>query len=181
MKIKGKYVLRGLESFNGFRGFKGFTLIEMTISLFILAMISLSLGLSSIAARKYSEAAVMQSIAMSMAVSYMEQIKSMDYSKLVNACASPATVPLPTMIDDITSDPLYLNIDNTKTFAIDINNSGAITKKMTMTVKPTLTDLSGSLNLTAVEVILNYSWTAADSKVPHNRAMRSVRSYIPSY
>lgn len=160
---------------------KGFTLLEMVISLFILAMISLSLGSATIQTRKSSEAAVYQATALAMATSYLEQIKSMDYPNLVNAMASPSTKPLPTQIDDNTNDYLYINQANTKNVAVDVTGSGQTLKTMELTITPTLTDMTPILNITATEIILTYSWKTTNSKSTQTRALRTIRSFTPSF
>lgn len=160
---------------------KGFSLIEVVLSLFILAMISLSLGVATISTRKSSEAAVYQATAMSTVSSYLEQIKSMDYPNILAAVASPSTKPLPTQIDDNTNDPLYLNQGNQKVVPVDVGNTGATAKTMTITITPTVTDLSPTLNMTAVEIILTYTWKADNAKSLQSRAVRAVRSFTPSF
>lgn len=161
---------------------RGFTMVEMMISLTILAMLALSLGVAIIMARKLSEASIYQGTALTAALGYMEQIKSMEYFYLQDAYTSPATKYLPTRLDDATPDYLYCGQTNEKELVIDIDKDGNVIKRMKLTITPTITDLSkNGTGLMAMEIILVYSWTAPDSKLPHTRALRTVRSYVPTY
>ena len=160
---------------------KGFTLLEMMGSLFVLAMISFSLGLATIQARKSSEAAVLQATATTAVTSYLEQIKSMDYPNLINAIMSPATKPLPTQSDDVTNDYLYVGQANVKNVPVDVKSDGTVIKNIKLTITPTLTDLSATAGVTAVEILMTYTWSSPSSKVAQSRALRAVRSYVPSY
>jgi hypothetical protein len=119
----------------------------------------------------------------------MEQIKSMEYSFLVAAAANPdAAHQLPTKLDDTTPDPLTNGQSNQKTITIDVDSTGHVIKTMKLTVTPTITDISklntsltNNTTMTAMEILITYQWTAPESKVPYTRAIRAVRSYIPTY
>lgn len=156
-------------------------MVEMMMSLTILGMISLALGASTLQTRKSSESAVFSATAAAAVSSYLEQIKSMDYPNLVNAVMSPATNPLPTQIDDATNDFLYVGQANIKSIPVDTGSNGVNVSYVRLTITPTLTDLTATTGLTAIEILLTYTWIGPDSKTPRSRAMRTVRSFVPSF
>jgi prepilin-type N-terminal cleavage/methylation domain-containing protein len=158
----------------------GFTMVEMVISLFVLAMMALALGSATIQARKMSEAAVYKGTAMAAASGYMEQLKSMEYQQLINSITDKS-IPLPTKLDQGTSDPLIVGVENSKKITIDVNSSGEATKTMDFIITPELTNLEPTLGLRAIEIKLRYKWKAPGSNSYLERGIRSVRSYVPTF
>lgn len=159
----------------------GFTLTEIIISLFILTMMGLSFVATAIQARKLSEAAVYHATALSAAQGYMEQIMSMEYQYLLNAYYAPGAAPLPTQLDQGTDDDLYLNVVNTKEVVVDVDANGNTSKTLEIKFTPRLNNLSGSLSYDAMEITLEYEWMAPGTNTPHKRALRSARSYVPTF
>ena len=160
---------------------KAFTLVEIVISLFILSMMALALGAATIQARKLSEAAVYHATALSAAQGYMEQIQSMEYQNLLDAFYAPTAAPLPTKLDQGTPDPLYINVENEKNVVVDVDASGNPSKSIKMKITPSLSNLEGTLGYKAMEITLLYEWRSAESATAHKRALRLVRSYVPTF
>jgi len=163
---------------------KGFTLTEIMISLSILAMLALSLGVAILMARKLSDAAVYQGAALAATTNYMEQLLTMSYSTLQTAADSTNPYTLPTQSSAGVADALVTGQANTKTINIGLNSSGNTQKSFQLVITPKLTDLvavANAGNVNAIEILLTYSWKGPDSVVPHQRALRVVRSSVSTY
>ncbi len=159
-----------------------FSLVEMMVSLTILASLALALGLGIITARQMSESAVYQGLALSVATGYLEQIKVLDYAALEAACADPNDNPLQTMQDNNTADPLTAGMENTKYVTLDVDEDGDATVKMKMKITPLLTNLNSGTNpLRAIDIKILYDWKVPGCRIRQERALRAVRSFTPSY
>ena len=75
---------------------KGFSLVELIIAMCIFGMLALAFSLTTIYTRRAADAAVVESTSMTVASSYLEQLKSIDYEKVVSSIRD-ASVPLPTL------------------------------------------------------------------------------------
>jgi hypothetical protein len=154
------------------------------ISLSIVALLALSLGVAIIMARRLSDAAVYQGAALAATTNYMEQLLTMNYSTLQAAADSVSPYTLPTQSSAGVADSLITTQNNSKTINIGLNSAGAAQKTFQLNITPTLTDLSTDANagnVSAIEILMTYSWLGPDSHVPHQRALRVVRSSVPTY
>ena len=147
----------------------GMTLIEVCTGLFLFTLVAGGLLGSLIFARRMSIAALYESSALISAQGYMEQMKAMAHTTLVNSITAGSTIP--TVTGTGAADPLTTsaNITDTPPTAntryIDIFGhynqttppSGA-KDVMTMTYTVKITNLSAATNDNRVLLQLNYTW-----------------------
>lgn len=179
------------------RRHRAYTLVEVVVGLGIFAILATSLMALTFMVRAWSEENVYNTMALSMAQSYMEQLRGISYPTLQSAADNTSvTIPLlnaqGTQVTDTDGNPITNNDSDwaQEVVYLDQDASGNPIQPMTFSFKVSLTDLAtvspgpgnGSTAVKGVEVVLtyqsNYNFGIARS---YNGTFRSVISAVPSY
>lgn len=158
------------------------TLTETMIAMVIFSIIASGIVTVIVHSRRMAESAIRENIAGTVAQGYMEQIKSIEYSVLVDAIAAPSTVAIPTKTDRNTSDPIMLNVRNQKTLVTSTADDGTPNRFMRFWITPRATDLA-SAGRPAITFNSMFEWEGNDRQMGDIRSstVRFVRSEVPTY
>jgi len=161
---------------------RGMTLAEIVIAMAVFSLIAGGIVGLSIQSRRMAESAIRENTAATVTQGYLEQIKSIEYSALVDAIADPGNVAIGTKTDQDTNDPIMLNVKNQKTLIINTAPDGTPNRFMRFWITPTATDLAGT-GRRAVTFTAQFEWEGNDRGVGDIRTstIRFVRSYVPTY
>jgi hypothetical protein len=175
----------------GMRGSRGVTLVELTISLGLLALLSVSVIAVTFQVRSMSEQVVYQNTALTLAQGYMEQIRHLDYTTLKAVSqdsSSSVTLPLDkttgAQVTPVTGSFFGNGTWATETIYLDQNAAGAPIQPLTFRFRPVLTSLETATAGVAsgVEITIYYQITYNFGVTRSiNGALRSVRSSVPTY
>ena len=160
---------------------RGMTLAEIMIAMAVFSLIASGIVGLAIQSRRMAESAIRENTAATVTQGYLEQIKSIEYSALVDAIADPGNVAIGTKTDQDTNDPIMLNVRNQKTLVIN-SADGTATRFMRFWITPTATNLAGT-GRRAVTFTARFEWEGNDRRVGDIRTstIRFVRSYVPTY
>ena len=158
------------------------TLVETVIAMAVFSLVAGGVIALSIQSRRMAESAIRENPAATVTQGYLEQIKSIEYSTLVNAVADPTNIAIPTKTDSLTDDPILLNVRNQKTLVIHSSDEGTPTRFMRFWITPQATDLAAA-GRKAIEFTAVFEWEGNDRGVGDIRTstIRFVRSYVPTY
>ena len=183
------------------------TLVEIIISMCVIALTSTSLIATSILARRLTELAVYQSSVGAIMQGYLEQIKNMPYDTLPLSPAAGTSMTgtystiynLPTLKDDVTPDPLIVSplsplspasitlgtvpstvYDNSKTF--DLNRAADLTLHIWVWIQD-LTPSGYGATQQAKALTLLYTWQIQDGSTTryYSGIIKNVRSLVPTH
>ena len=158
----------------------GFSLIEVIIALAILAMLAMAFTASSLYTRRSAETNVYESTALTVASGYLEQIKSVEYESLVASVLDP-NLPLRTMVNQGTEDPIYLNRFTAKTIVLNEDVAGNPVQRMTVEVMPEIFDMAPATGERILNIRITYRWNSVDTGRQQVRTLRTARSYVPTF
>jgi len=163
------------------------TLAEVVIGLIVFAIMAAAVASSMLQSQKISQANIMDNTAFTVAQGYLEQIKSLSYSKLKYIAANPSVEALPTKsINYATAidteyesateeeaedeefiiqvdDPLWLDQANIKTVLLDLQqrDNGSFNElTMDLSITPTLNDISASEGRKVIEITLDFTYSS---------------------
>ncbi len=146
------------------------SLIEVVIATGVLSITAAGLLSGVFQTRRFTEDNIYETAALNAVSSYMEQIKSMPYDTVLATMGDPTNVPLPTVIDHTTADPLraYVwnhgtslwtgGIPNDKVITINVDDAGNVIERMDLRVYAFLTNIQVSDSLQAIEVQILFNW-----------------------
>ena len=170
---------------------RGVTLVELCISLGLLAMLSLSVMGVTFQVRSMAEQAVYQNTALTLAQGYMEQIRHLDYTTLkavAQDASNSVTLPLDkttgTAVTPASGSFFGNGIWASEVIYLDQNAAGLPVQPLTFRFRPVLTSLETATSGAAsgVEVVIYYQISYNFGvKRTINGALRSVRSSVPTY
>lgn len=143
----------------------------------MLAMVYIA---SALYVRRTAESTVYESTALTVAAGYLEQIKSVEYESLVVSIMSPS-VPLETMVNQGTKDPIYLNVYTEKTVVLNEDDSGNPNQTMTVAVMPVAVDYAPSTGERILGIEIHFKWQSPDTGAWKERVLRTSRSYVPTF
>ena len=158
---------------------RGFTLAELVVGIGLFAILSLALMSGTVATRMSSESNVRETTATTVAVGYLEQMRSMEFSAL-RLSANDPSVPLPTEINRGEPDPLFLNVFNEKTLVLDEDDEGNPTMSMIVEFMPVirLQEMDEDTAIAGMEMV--YRWEV-EGRRTSERSLRTARSTVPTY
>lgn len=168
---------------------RGLSLVEVVISLGILAVIAGGTVGVTFQVRSMSEQTVYENTALTFAQGYLEQLRSLDYNTLLSAAGS-GSVPLELInasgvtITDEGGGEMANGDWARETVFLDENAAGSPIQPMTFRFRPVLTSLAASTGGTAagVELTLVFQTTYNFGVTrTFNGTLRSVRSSVPTY
>ena len=158
------------------------TLVETVVAMGIFSLVAVGIIGLNLQSRRLAESAIRENTAATVTQGYLEQIKAIEYSALVDAVADPSGVAIPTKTDSTNDDPIFLNIRNEKTLVIHSTDSGTPTRFMRFWITPRATNLAAA-GRKAIEFTILFEWEGNDKRVGDVRqsTIRFVRSYVPTY
>lgn len=160
---------------------RGMSLIEVVIAMAVVVMISSGLLSGVFQTRKFTEHNVYETSAINAVTSYLEQIKSLPYGEVLTTVSNPATVPLETVFDDTTSDPIFVNQWNQKFIVINVDADGNVIEDMELWVYPEINNLHPTTGMKLIEVIIRYAWKPPGQRWYQFANMKYVRSAVETY
>ena len=158
----------------------GFTLLEVMLAMAILALVAAGVTQNLLLTRGISESNIRDSTAMTAASGYLEQIKAMEYERILASVRDPST-PLPTVLNQGDPDPIPLNQWTTKMIVIDEDIASGIERTMPFHIRVGIDDLAGSGDGSLLGVSVFFAWEDAKTGRRHERALRTMRSYVPNF
>ncbi len=175
----------------GIRGKEALTLVEIMVAMVILGFSSLGLLTGLMQARRYTELAIHENTALTIAQGYIEQMKNMEFASLDEAV-------LPTLfhegvadtltVSPLPSDPIKgdssTDISNEK--LIDIKNTpDDANDDMAMNVIVYIDDISDASNGVgqARRIIVRYEHAFTDGMrtTDHTETLYAIRSDVPTF
>lgn len=172
----------------------GFTLVEVVVGLLVFAILATSSSVAFVQTQKLAHANIMHNTARTVLQGYIEQIKGVQYYKLVECLNDPTTIPLPTKsISSLTegeeiqiSDTLYLNSENHKNVLLDIIDDGEGNLEahtMDLYVTPTATNILNSAGIEVIEFILNFEYESLFKGINtrHSGAVRFIKTSVSEF
>jgi prepilin-type N-terminal cleavage/methylation domain-containing protein len=135
----------------------GFTLVEVIMGLLVFAILATTSSVAFVQTQKLAHANVMHNTARTVLQGYVEQIKGIQYYKLLEAMDDPVSIPIPTKSISSLSEGEEIQIDDTllfdqenhKNILLDIidNGDGTFeTHTMDLYVTPTATNRPIEIN-----------------------------------
>lgn len=183
--------LKSVHRRTGLRGKEALTLIEIMVAMVILGFSSLGLLTGLMQARRYTEMAIHENTALTIAQGYIEQMKNMEFVSLDEAV-------LPTLfhegvadtltVSPLPSDPVKgdssTDISNQK--LIDIKNTPDDTSDdMAMDVVVYVDDITDASNGIgqARRIIVRYEYTFTDGirTTDRSEVLYAIRSEVPTF
>ncbi len=173
------------------QGQAGMTLTEVVIALGLLALLSASAISITFQVRSSAEQSVYQNTALTLAQSYMEQIRHLDYTTLkavaqdtANAVILPLNNASGGTITPVSGSFFGNSIWSSETIYLDQNTQGQPIQPVTFKFRPVLTSLETATSdlASGVEIVIYYQTTYNFGVArTFNGALRSVRSSVPAY
>lgn len=165
----------------GGSGSSGLTLVEVIIAMVLFSMLSLGLLQGTLQTRKFTEENIYHQAAQTAIIGYLEQIKSQPYIYLRHSLADPLNVPLRTVIDHETPDPLRVGYWNYKNVTINTDSSGNPIETMDLWVLPLIDDLTAVGDRPAFAIQMRYYWRSPATRQLRGATKRIVRSTVETY
>lgn len=173
---------------------KGFTLAEVIIGMVVFAILATSSSVAFVQTQKLAHANIMHNTARTVLQGYIEQIKGVQYYKLLDCLNDPSTVPLPTKSisslaegDDIQiSDTLYLNAENHKNILLDIIDRGEgdlEVHTMDLYVTPVANNILNSAGVEVIEFTINFQYESIFKGINtrHSGAVRFIKTSVSEF
>jgi prepilin-type N-terminal cleavage/methylation domain-containing protein len=161
-------------------GEQGYSLVETIVAMTIFGFIALGLTQNLVLTRGIAETNIRESTAITAVSGYMEQLKSLEYEKVLTSVRDNS-VALPTVLSLGAPDPLYVGQWNSKDVVIDEDISGTKQRTMRLYVRPIIEDVTASGNGTILQMTLFYAWEDSKTGSRQDRALRTMRSYVPYF
>ena len=161
------------------------------IGMGVFAMVVVGLATMTFSTRAIAEENVYRSTALTLAQAYLEQIRSVDFTRLSNVArgiSGSDSLPLISMsgetVTDESSGPLQNNDWAEEVVLLDEDDDGNPRQPMTFRFRPTLVDLGTTLsgNAAGVEITVLFETTYNYGTVrTYTGTLRTVRSDVPTY
>lgn len=158
---------------------EGFSLLEVMIALGIFAFVATGISQNLIMTRRMAESNVREVTSISAASGYMEQIKSMEYSKLLTSIRNPE-VPLPTVLSEGEPDPVNIGQWIQKEITLDLGEDGESLRTMPFHIRVEVDDFVDSQEGEILGVTIFFAWEAAGTGQRVERGLRTMRSNVPT-
>lgn len=160
----------------------------------ILAVFATTILSAVLLGRRLAEANVYENTALTVTQGYLEQMKSMEYSDMLD-CYTDNSIPIPTKsVSAILTgqsieidDPLYFGQVNQKEIMIDIRDiDTANPRPITMDYEVTLTANNldtGVAPIKALEITFDYRYLSPERGAPQwkSASIRFVKSFVPTF
>lgn len=172
----------------------GFTLAEVVIGMMVFAILATSSSVAFVQTQKLAHANIMHNTARTVLQGYIEQIKGVQYFKLLEAIDDPTNIPLPTKSissliqgEEIQiSDSLYLNIENQKSVLLDIIDDGSgnlVTHTMDLFVTPTANNILSTAGIDVIEFTLTYEYESLfkGMNTTHAGTVRFIKTSVSEF
>jgi len=158
----------------------GFSLVEVMIAMGLLALVAMGISQNLVLTRGIAETNIREVTANSVVSGYLEQLKSMQYERILISVRDPST-PLPTKLSEGEPDPLYLEQWTTKSVVIDEDRDGKTERTMPLHVWLEIEDLAASGNGRVLGIGIDYAWEDARTGARRDRSLRTMRSFVPTF
>jgi len=172
----------------------GFTLVEVVVGMVVFAILATSSSVAFVQTQKLAHANIMHNTARTVLQGYVEQIKGVQYYKLLEAMADPSTVPLPTKSisslatgsDIQISDTLFLNSENHKEVLIDLIDRGGGTYEehtMDLYVTPSVNNIASTAGIDGLEFTLNFRYDSLFKGInaSHAGSVRFIKTSVSEF
>lgn len=173
---------------------EGFTLVEVIVGLLVFAILATTSSVAFVQTQKLAHANIMHNTARTVLQGFVEQIKGVQYFKLLEAINDPTTIPLPTKsissiatgTDIQISDTLFLNQENYKEVLIDLIDHGSgVYEEHTMDlyITPTVTNISSTAGIEVLEFRLGYRYESLFKGInaSHAGTVRFIKTSVSEY
>jgi prepilin-type N-terminal cleavage/methylation domain-containing protein len=167
---------------------RAFSLVEVMVAIFLFAIVSLGLIKLVLLTRIQSEVLIYDNIALSLAQGYLEQMRSLGYSELLQA-SEDSTYELDTVSVSLASGsvlaatkPLYAGIGNTVSVTVDVSDVDSLDagKEMSVELTPTIESISSVSGISAVHITLSYSYNVSVSGGGERTKTHELRTVVAS-
>lgn len=155
-------------------------MVEVILALLILAVIAVGVTRNLVMTRGMAETNIRESSAVAAASGYLEQLKSMEYERIVSSVRDP-DLAIPTILARGTPDPLYLDRWMEKQVVIDQDSQTGDERTMPLWVRLEVDDLEASNNGNILGLTLFFAWEDARTGERRDRSMRTMRSLVPTF
>jgi prepilin-type N-terminal cleavage/methylation domain-containing protein len=176
------------------RNANGFTLVEVIVGLLVFAILATSASVAFLQTQKLAHSNVMHNTARTVLQGYVEQIKGVQYHKLLEVIGDPVTHPIPTKsISSLTEgeeiqidDPLLLNVENHKNILLDIIDKGngeIESHTMDLYVTPTATNIINSAGIEVLEFTFDYRYESLFKGMgtTHDGSVRFIKTSVSEF
>ena len=173
---------------------KGFTLVEVIVGLLVFAILAVSASVAFVQTQKLAHSNVMHNTARTVLQGYVEQIKGVQYHKLLEVMDDPVTNPIPTKsISSIAEgeeiqidDALRLNVENYKNILLDIIDRGDgefDSHTMDLFVTPRANNIINSAGIEVIEFTLDYRYESLFQGMgaTHNGSVRFIKTSVSEF
>jgi prepilin-type N-terminal cleavage/methylation domain-containing protein len=172
----------------------GFTLVEVVVGMLVFAIIATTSSVAFVQTQKLAHSNVMHNTARTVLQGYVEQIKGIQYFKLLESIEDPTAKPIGTKsISSLTEgdeiqldDSLFLNQENHKNILLDIVNRGNGVREahtMDLYVTPTATNILNTAGMEVIEFKLDYRYDSAFNglNAEQTGTIRFIKTSISEY
>ena len=172
----------------------GFTLAEVVIGLVVFSVLATSTAVAFVQTQKLAHSNVMHNTARTVIQGYVEQIKGVQYYRLLESLNDPNNIPLPTKSvsslaigDDIKiDDDLYLNQANNKEILLDIlqRDDGTFdTHTMSVLITPRVTNVFDTEGIEVLEFTIEFEYQSIFSGVQatHGGMVRFIKTSVSEF
>ena len=173
---------------------KGFTLVEVIVGMLVFAILATASSVAFVQTQKLAHSNVMHNTARTVLQGYVEQIKGVQYHKLIEVINDPVTNPIPTKsISSLTEgeeiqidDALRLNVENYKNILLDIverENGEFDSHTMDLFVTPRATNILNSAGIEVIEFTLNYRYESLFKGIgaTHAGSVRFIKTSVSEF
>ena len=154
----------------------GFSLVEMLISMFIFTLLSVGLSKTLIYTQQVAEDNLYEATALTVASSFIEQIKSVSYAKLLDPDQTAGKDSIEMVIGNNQRFDVILGEFNDLDIPIVTDKSGITNKTLRLQVNPSITEMNSNSGFW-IEIL--YKYEHPKTKRIRNRVLRNARSAVP--
>lgn len=154
--------------------------MEVMISMLILGIIAVGVTQNLVLTRGIAETNIRESTANAAASGYLEQVKSMEFERILTSVKDP-DIPIPTVLNQGDADPIPLGEWTTKTIVIDEDLDTGHERLMPFYILMEIEDLEDSGNGDVLGIEVYYGWEDPRTGRRHERSLRTMRSYVPTF
>ena len=172
----------------------GFTLSEVVVGMLVFAILATTSSVAFVQTQKLAHANVMHNTARTVLQGYIEQIKGIQYYKILESMDDPSNIPLPTKsISSLAegeeiqiSDDLYLGTENQKSVLLDIIDDGSgnlETHTMDLWVTPTASNILTTAGIEVIEFTLDYEYESLFKGINtrHSGTVRFIKTSVSEF
>ncbi|MDQ8193359.1 hypothetical protein QEH59_02915 [Coraliomargarita sp. SDUM461004] len=156
----------------------GFSLVEVVISLFILALFVLAFTKGLTYTKYTAEDNLYETTALTVAVSTIEQMKSTRLNLLETPPTKDGKAIFTMIIEGDQQQDLFLDVPNTLQVPIVTEKSGAIAKTMDLEITPSIQAMSGA---SGYWLSIRYAYEHPNTGRVREAAIHNARSTVPTH